>query len=108
MELDLIGGEVNCILAAYQKRHNRLIQYKVGPDPCTIDSCMIGGIVSNNLSGMCCGVVQNSYHRGTDMWITFVDGMTLHIVDKCSWCNIYICLVIRRRKKTRAYKAALS
>ena len=33
---------------------------KIGPDPASIDSCMIGGIVSNNSSGMCCGVTQNS------------------------------------------------
>ena len=78
MEPSLIGGEVNYILMAYQNQHNKLIQYKVGPDPSSIDSCMIGGIVSNNLSGMCCGAVQNSYHRGTDMWITFIDGTTLH------------------------------
>ena len=84
MEPGLIGGEVNCILVAYQNQHNRLIQCKVGPDPSNIDSCMIGEIVSNNLSGMRCGVVQNSYHKGTDMWITFVDGMTLHTIDKCS------------------------
>ena len=25
-------------------------------------SCMIGGIVANNSSGMCCGVSQNTYH----------------------------------------------
>ena len=108
MESGLIGGGVNCILAAYQNQHNRLIQYKVGPDANSIDSCMIEGIVSNNLSRMCCGVMQNSCYRGTDIWITCVNGMTLHTIDKCLWCNIYICLVIRRRKKIRAYKAALS
>ena len=55
MEPSLIGGEVNYILMAYQNRHNRLIQYKVGPDRSNIDSCMIGGIVSNNLSTICYG-----------------------------------------------------
>lgn len=39
-----------------------LLQYKIGPDPSSIDSCMIGGIVANNSSGMCCGVSQNTYH----------------------------------------------
>ena len=95
MEPGLIGGEVNCILAAYQNRHNRLIQYKTGPDPSSIDSCILRVIVSNSLSGMC-----------TDMWITFVDGTTLHTIDK--WYNICICLVIRRRKKFRTCEAALS
>ena len=107
MEPGLIGEDVNCILATYQNRHNRLIQYKVGPNPSSIDSCMIGGIVSNNLFGMCCGVVQNSYNRGTDMWISFVDGTTLHIFDKCLWCNIYMCLVLRKRKRNQAIQSSL-
>lgn len=40
----------------------RLYQRKIGPDPASIHSCRIGGILSNNASGMCCGVVQNAYH----------------------------------------------
>ena len=90
MEPSMIGGEVNYILTAYQNRHNKLIQYKVGPDPSSIDSCMIWGIVSNDSSRMCCGAVQNSYYIGTDMWITFVDRMTLDATDRCFWCNIYM------------------
>jgi D-lactate dehydrogenase len=35
---------------------------KIGPDPASIQSAMIGGIVSNNASGMCCGVQKNAYH----------------------------------------------
>lgn len=35
---------------------------KIGPDPSSISSAMMGGIVSNNSSGMCCGVAQNAYH----------------------------------------------
>jgi hypothetical protein len=56
LEPGLIGGEVNRLLAAYKKKHNCDTQYKIGPDPASIDSCMIGGIVANNSSGMCCGV----------------------------------------------------
>ena len=62
MEPGLIGGEVNRILANHQKKGKFPVQYKIGPDPSSIDSCMIGGIVNNNSSGMCCGVSQNSYH----------------------------------------------
>lgn len=58
VEPGLIGGEVNRLLAAYQKKHKLPDRYKIGPDPSSIDSCMIGGIVSNNSSGMCCGVKQ--------------------------------------------------
>jgi FAD/FMN-containing dehydrogenase len=32
----LIGGEVNRILAAHQRRHKLPIQYKLGPDPASI------------------------------------------------------------------------
>ncbi|MFZ3212504.1 MAG: FAD-binding and (Fe-S)-binding domain-containing protein [Terriglobales bacterium] len=50
----LIGGYVNSILRPYG--------VKIGPDPASISTCMIGGILSNNSSGMCCGVSQNAYH----------------------------------------------
>ena len=36
--------------------------YKIGPDPASIATCTMGGILSNNSSGMCCGVEQNAYH----------------------------------------------
>eukprot|EP01025_Chloroclados_australasicus_P065931 TRINITY_DN900_c0_g2_i1.p1 TRINITY_DN900_c0_g2~~TRINITY_DN900_c0_g2_i1.p1 ORF type:complete len:1084 (-),score=148.29 TRINITY_DN900_c0_g2_i1:617-3868(-) len=80
----LIGGEVNKILANYKKKNNLPIQYKIGPDPSSIDSCMIGGIVSNNSSGMCCGVSQNSYHTLRDMRIVLVDGTVLDTADPLS------------------------
>lgn len=65
----LIGGEVNRILAAHQHKHKLPVQYKIGPDPASIDSCMIGGIVSNNSSGMCCGVSQVSgWKRSGRRW----------------------------------------
>ena len=35
---------------------------KIGPDPASINSAMIGGIVNNNSSGMACGTEFNSYH----------------------------------------------
>ncbi|MCU0447991.1 MAG: FAD-binding oxidoreductase [Microscillaceae bacterium] len=50
----MIGGMVNLHLKKYGK--------KIGPDPASIGSCMMGGILSNNSSGMCCGVKHNSYH----------------------------------------------
>jgi len=77
VEPGLIGGEVNRILSAYAKKHNLDDVYKIGPDPSSIDSCMIGGIVSNNSSGMCCGVTQNSYHTVRDLRIVLVDGTVL-------------------------------
>jgi len=50
----VIGGHVN--------QHLRLYGAKIGPDPASINACMMGGILSNNSSGMCCGVAQNAYH----------------------------------------------
>ncbi len=50
----VVGGVLNRALASRRLR--------IGPDPASIDAAMIGGIVANNASGMCCGVAQNSYH----------------------------------------------
>ena len=48
------GARVNHFLKNYKK--------KIGPDPASINAAMMGGILSNNSSGMCCGVINNSYH----------------------------------------------
>src|SRR5262249_33617597 len=45
-----------------------------GPDPASIDACMIGGIVANNASGMCCGVADNSYHTLEALHFLLADG----------------------------------
>jgi D-lactate dehydrogenase len=58
----VIGAHVNVALKKYGK--------KMGPDPASINACMMGGILSNNSSGMCCGVANNSYH--TLKHLTFV------------------------------------
>jgi len=50
----VIGGHVNRMLAPFRAR--------IGPDPASINACMMGGILANNSSGMCCGVEQNAYH----------------------------------------------
>ena len=49
-----IGSSANRALIAYGA--------KIGPDPASIATCTLGGILSNNSSGMCCGVDQNAYH----------------------------------------------
>lgn len=50
----VVGGQLNRFLAPHARR--------LGPDPASIDTAMLGGILANNSSGMCCGVAQNSYH----------------------------------------------
>lgn len=49
-----IGSVVNQTLKSFER--------KIGPDPASINAAMMGGILANNSSGMCCGVVHNSYH----------------------------------------------
>eukprot|EP00798_Chlamydomonas_sp_ICE-L_P010103 gene10103-8002_t len=89
LEPGLIGGEVNRILAAHAKKNKLPVQYKIGPDPSSIDSSMIGGIVANNSSGMCCGVSQNTYHTLKDMRIVLVDGTVLDTGDASS-CESFL------------------
>ena len=62
------GAHVNAYLKKFGK--------KIGPDPASINSAMMGGILSNNSSGMCCGVSRNSYH--TTRFIRFIlpDGLS--------------------------------
>ncbi|MEK9136714.1 MAG: FAD-binding oxidoreductase, partial [Bacteroidota bacterium] len=72
----VVGAHANAFLAPYKK--------KIGPDPASINSCMIGGIAANNSSGMCCGTAQNSYNTLAGMKIIFVDGTTLDTNDQVS------------------------
>ncbi|HEY8968692.1 MAG TPA: FAD-binding and (Fe-S)-binding domain-containing protein, partial [Puia sp.] len=50
------------VTGAVVNHHLRKYGRKIGPDPASIQSAMMGGILSNNSSGMCCGVADNSYH----------------------------------------------
>jgi len=65
----IIGGQVNAAL-----RPNRA---KIGPDPASINTCTVGGILSNNSSGMCCGVVQNAYHTLDSLTFVLPSGTTI-------------------------------
>jgi len=62
----IVGSDANAILAAFDK--------KIGPDPASIDSAKIGGILANNASGMCCGIEQNSYQTLESMQVVLADG----------------------------------
>jgi len=72
----LIGGRVNKMLAPYGK--------KIGPDPASINAAMIGGIVANNASGMCCGTAENSYKTVAGLRIVLADGTILNTRDQKS------------------------
>jgi D-lactate dehydrogenase len=50
------------VVGAFVNQALRRYQAKIGPDPASIGACMLGGILANNSSGMCCGVAENAYH----------------------------------------------
>ncbi len=72
----VIGRTANAALAPFQR--------KIGPDPASINAAMIGGIVANNASGMCCGTKENSYQTMSSMTLVFPDGTRLDTGDPAS------------------------
>jgi D-lactate dehydrogenase len=46
-------GVIGSVANAHLKKFKR----KIGPDPSSISAAMVGGILSNNASGMCCGII---------------------------------------------------
>lgn len=65
-------GVIGAVANVYLKKFGR----KIGPDPASINAAMMGGILSNNASGMCCGVSNNSYHTVKYLRFTLPDGKT--------------------------------
>ena len=72
----IVGAEVNRILKPYNR--------KFGPDPASIKSAMVGGIVMNNASGMSCGVWANSDKVLLSARLVFADGAVLDTADEAS------------------------
>jgi D-lactate dehydrogenase len=62
----ITGNTVNNLLRKYGS--------KIGPDPASINAAMMGGILANNSSGMCCGVVHNSYHTLQSIHFVLANG----------------------------------
>ena len=65
----IIGQRVNEILNPLGK--------KFPPDPASLKSAMVGGIIQNNASGMSCGTRQNSYKMLLSVRIILADGTLL-------------------------------
>ncbi len=76
LEPGIIGARVNAILKPYGR--------KFGPDPASIGSCMVGGIVMNNASGMSCGTHANSDRELESVRMVFADGTVLDTGDEAS------------------------
>ncbi len=76
----VVGGRANSVLAPLNRR--------IGPDPASINTAMIGGIVANNASGMCCGTAHNSYHTLKTMKLILADGTSLDTGNELS-CDLF-------------------
>ncbi|KAA6329532.1 putative FAD-linked oxidoreductase, partial [termite gut metagenome] len=75
----IIGQRVNDILKPYGR--------KFAPDPASVKSAMIGGIVMNNASGMNCGTHANSDKMILSARIVLMDGTILDTGDEDSRRN---------------------
>lgn len=76
LEPGVIGSRVNDFLSRYGR--------KFGPDPASIKSCMVGGIIMNNASGMSCGTWANSDKTLISARLVLIDGTVLDTADKDS------------------------
>ena len=72
----LTGGRVNEILKPYGR--------KFAPDPASVKSAMVGGIIANNASGMNCGTHANSDKVMLSARIILSDGTILDTGDEKS------------------------
>ena len=72
----ITGGRVNNILKPYGR--------VFPPDPASVSSAMVGGIVVNNASGMNCGVHANSDHMLLSVRLILTDGTILDTGDEQS------------------------
>ena len=76
MQTGIVGAKAN----EYLKPYGRVL----GPDPASIGSAMIGGIVCNNASGMNCGVHANSDRMMVSARLILTDGTILDTGDEKS------------------------
>jgi len=96
----IIGQRVNELLAPYGR--------KFAPDPASVKSAMVGGIVMNNASGMNCGTHANSDKVLISARIVLADGTVLDTGDDASRASFesthrdFICRICELRDEIRA------
>lgn len=73
------------ITGAMVNAHLKKLRRKIGPDPSSISAAMMGGILSNNASGMCCGVLNNSYHTTKCIRFILPDGKVFSTENKSDY-----------------------
>ena len=76
MQPGIIGQRANALLAIFGR--------KIAPDPASIKSAMVGGIVMNNASGMNCGTHANSDKMLISVRIVLADGTVLDTGNSAS------------------------
>ncbi|TMI62451.1 MAG: FAD-binding oxidoreductase [Bacteroidetes bacterium] len=79
-------GITGAMVNAYLKKYKT----KIGPDPSSISAAMMGGILSNNSSGMCCGVKYNSYHTAKHIRFILPDGKIFTTEKETDYKNFEI------------------
>src|SRR5512133_3201007 len=77
----VIGAHANQALRPYARR--------IGPDPASIDACMLGGILANNASGMCCGVIENAYDTLHSLTVLLPNGLELDTADPSASARLW-------------------
>jgi D-lactate dehydrogenase len=69
----VIGANANLLLKPFNRR--------IGPDPASIDAAMLGGMLANNASGMCCGIIENAYRTLVSLKVVLPGGLVLNTAD---------------------------
>lgn len=69
------------VIGAHANQALRPFRAKLGPDPASINTCTVGGILANNSSGMCCGVGQNAYHTLESLAFLLPSGTRIDSAD---------------------------
>jgi D-lactate dehydrogenase len=69
----ITGNRLNQVLAPFGR--------KFGPDPASVNSAMVGGIIANNAAGMSCGIHASSYATIRSARIILPDGTLLDTSD---------------------------
>jgi len=71
--ISVIGAKLNQVLSPYNR--------KFGPDPASINSAMIGGILANNSGGLSCGTLNNSYSTMLGMTFILSNGIEINSLE---------------------------
>jgi len=69
------------VVAAKANQHLEPLGYRIGPDPGSIRSALIGGIVANNASGIGSGYQYNSYQTLAAMEMVLANGLILDTAE---------------------------